>query len=364
MLDYRTKDSAGVSKTLMRAAMGIESWARAIEDVAALTFASRGQLVGFDDNGTTIFTQRHFENQLYIDYKEIGGHNVKVNSRLKAASYFPVGKVIGEAAYKRARRDVVNSDYHDFAMKWDIPFGCQISLLKRRGYQFHFNSLRSKSEGPARESDCQALQEIAPAIVAALELSQSIEDKGHLILANSLDAICIPMILCDETGIVIETTARTIQLFENNGISIVKNRRIVARSQNVASLINTAVHNAIMMQKKQFLIIKNEETGSSTVSLDFSILPREDFNFTSLPKVLITAKQFGCGQSFEKIRSLFDLTDTEAAIVCDLCAGHAREIIAKKRNIAIATIRAHLRNIFSKVGVNREAELIAKISNS
>ncbi|MBX3247120.1 MAG: hypothetical protein KF901_08070 [Myxococcales bacterium] len=55
------------------------------------------------------------------------------------------------------------------------------------------------------------------------------------------------------------------------------------------------------------------------------------------------------------------LTRTEARVATRLADGHALAAIAAELNIADATVRTHLRNIFRKTSTGRQAELVALV---
>jgi len=58
---------------------------------------------------------------------------------------------------------------------------------------------------------------------------------------------------------------------------------------------------------------------------------------------------------------LFDLTPMEAQVACLLAEGLRRNQIADRLAISGTTVAFHLRNIFSKTGVQRQAELVALV---
>ena len=63
----------------------------------------------------------------------------------------------------------------------------------------------------------------------------------------------------------------------------------------------------------------------------------------------------------EDLRRLFGLTAAEAGVAALLAEGKDAEQVARQRGVAIGTIRAQIRQIFEKVGVNRIGELVALV---
>ncbi len=58
-------------------------------------------------------------------------------------------------------------------------------------------------------------------------------------------------------------------------------------------------------------------------------------------------------------REAFDLTRCETALAELLVAGHSVESAAAIRGSSVATLRVHLRRIFTKTGMSRQADLVA-----
>ncbi len=60
----------------------------------------------------------------------------------------------------------------------------------------------------------------------------------------------------------------------------------------------------------------------------------------------------------------YTLTHSEALLTVEMLDGSGREIAAQRRGISINTARAHLRSVFSKMSITREAELIATVRDA
>ncbi len=61
-------------------------------------------------------------------------------------------------------------------------------------------------------------------------------------------------------------------------------------------------------------------------------------------------------------REAFNLTPCEAALAALLMAGHSLESAAATRDCRPATLRVHLRGIFAKTDVSRQADLVALLA--
>ncbi|MET0369967.1 MAG: helix-turn-helix transcriptional regulator [Sphingobium sp.] len=61
------------------------------------------------------------------------------------------------------------------------------------------------------------------------------------------------------------------------------------------------------------------------------------------------------------LQSLFDLSPAEARIADALVAGRTLKEIATATGISLETVRAHLKSIFAKTGINRQIDLVAML---
>jgi DNA-binding CsgD family transcriptional regulator len=66
----------------------------------------------------------------------------------------------------------------------------------------------------------------------------------------------------------------------------------------------------------------------------------------------------------EALRKTFGLTASEARVVRAIADGAKLADVADAQGIAIGTVRSHLKSIFAKMDVKRQAELVAKVHRS
>jgi DNA-binding CsgD family transcriptional regulator len=59
------------------------------------------------------------------------------------------------------------------------------------------------------------------------------------------------------------------------------------------------------------------------------------------------------------VAQAFALTDREAAVACLIAEGATLNEVARRLRMQIGTVRVHLRSVFAKAGINRQAELVA-----
>jgi DNA-binding CsgD family transcriptional regulator len=80
------------------------------------------------------------------------------------------------------------------------------------------------------------------------------------------------------------------------------------------------------------------------------------------PAALVFIRDPEAPADLEKLRVLFDLTRTEAAVAAALAQGRSLEGIASGLGIGLATVRSHLKRILAKTGTHRQAEVVALLA--
>jgi len=70
------------------------------------------------------------------------------------------------------------------------------------------------------------------------------------------------------------------------------------------------------------------------------------------------------GLSIAAVQKLFNLTPKEAALALQLTTGKTLQEASETLNISLNTSRAHLRAIFAKTGLDRQAKLVRAILKS
>ena len=86
----------------------------------------------------------------------------------------------------------------------------------------------------------------------------------------------------------------------------------------------------------------------------------------SLPYALVYLKDAQSAAIIDpkEVQMLFSLTPAEANIAVALADGLTLSEYAELKGISIGTTRIQLKSVFSKMGINRQAELVRKLYSS
>lgn len=80
------------------------------------------------------------------------------------------------------------------------------------------------------------------------------------------------------------------------------------------------------------------------------------------PAVLIFVRDPEAPLEVARLRELFGLTRTEAAVAGALGRGQSLEVIAMQMGIGLGTVRTHLKRILSKTGTHRQAQAVVLLA--
>jgi DNA-binding CsgD family transcriptional regulator len=80
--------------------------------------------------------------------------------------------------------------------------------------------------------------------------------------------------------------------------------------------------------------------------------------------VLLVDPDHRCRPSENALQAAFGFSRAEARLAARVCIGETIESAAKQLGISRDTGRSHLKSIFSKAGVRRQAELVALVTSS
>jgi len=69
------------------------------------------------------------------------------------------------------------------------------------------------------------------------------------------------------------------------------------------------------------------------------------------------------GPTLEQLKSFYGFTDAQARLAATLYSGHSMTEAADSLNISINTARSHIRNIYQKIGVSTQAELLGLLAS-
>lgn len=342
------------------AALGQAPWDDAMAGLAGACHGVSCNLVGVGDGRLQFFWANDLDPTMWDDLGDVMNSEV-LNPRLALGGQArPFHRVEGIdfASDEWVRRFPV---YGEVCRKYDLGFGSLMNLKKTERDYLGVGILRNQKQGHGSQADADALSILAPHVADSVKLQRMVEDQGSLLACGALEAVGAAAFLCDAWGRVRNLTPAAELLVGSQGPLILKAGYLGCRSADCDKVLGEAVARASRHQtsRVQTLVLKQEWVDP--LVLDVAPLPVFSGPVGFTPRAIVTVRMPRVPRETDVLMRIFGLTHAEADVSTALALGEPREAIAASRGVSLETIRTQLKGIFIKLGVSREAEMIAKI---
>ena len=203
---------------------------------------------------------------------------------------------------------------------------------------------------------------------AALKFSAPLvktQQSGHaLALQTAIDALPVGMLLVNEDLQVLHLNSYAQEIINHNKVLEYSQDKLSARERSVQQSLTQLVESSVEQARSGI------QQGSDAIFIKSS--PQADqIEVIATPslgddgEVIIVLYLFDA--SLERVVSrdiltrLYGLTKTEAKLAQLLVGGATLDSAAQSLEISVNTARTHLKHVFHKTGINRQAELVHRI---
>jgi DNA-binding CsgD family transcriptional regulator len=356
------------------AALGEQRWDVALQGLADATGSRSGQLFrAAADASVGLNILTNMDPAGARVFAESGGGDPSINPRVKAGSAARLLEAIAESDFITHEEWRKNDFVRDVLHPWDVPFSCVTILERQNGAQTALAVLRSSEEGHIRPEERELFSSLSPHVRAAVRAQDALEGQGAQLLAGALETLSVALFVCDHRGTV-RTLTPTAEILVTGrcGLQLV-NGQLGASRPAEAKALSQAIEAAAATRVKpgppclRTVIVRGPEPDAAPVVLDvFALPPRHRFDLLSFtPRVLIVAR--GSRAAHDRrgavLSAAYGLTPAETDVALRVAEGKTVGAIAKARAVAVGTVHAQIKTILSKVGVNRQAELAARLSH-
>ncbi len=247
-------------------------------------------------------------------------------------------------------------------------------LAQSNRYRLMFALQRELGQPDYTEDDLQLVRLIAPHMAKAVQINRQMTDvstQKHWAL-SALDRLRVGVILLDERGRPLFLN-REAERLATTGNDFVAGREGLA----LPSATETACLQRMIADAAKVASGKAGTAGNLHIHLASTSAAKLQFNVIPLPRdlseraweqsqcngcvaVFISASG-GPHLSWERMKRMYGFTQAEAKLAAQLAKGASLEAAAEANSVSIGTVRSHLKSIFTKTGVSRQAELVAHL---
>jgi DNA-binding CsgD family transcriptional regulator len=223
-----------------------------------------------------------------------------------------------------------------------------------------FSIEKAHDKGPVPRAVTEQLDELRPHLARASILSARLGlDRARSTIAT-LEAIGLPAAALAPSGRVISANAGF--LASESRVRVGAGDMVQFASEPAQALLMEALSNVARSRNGFGRSIPVRATRTDPAFVVHVVPLRGDgldvFS-GALSVVFITSMVPSTSPPAPLLQALFDLTPAEARMASQITAGKSIEQISSATGVAQNTIRTHLKSIFQKTGVQRQAELVS-----
>jgi DNA-binding CsgD family transcriptional regulator len=254
--------------------------------------------------------------------------------------------------------------YNDFLRHQNLFYAMPGIIAKSDGLTAIITLMRSASTGPFVAADEAMLRTLLPHLQRAIRIHQHLNVAGRSVRA--LDSVAIGLLLVTSSGKLVFANLYARQILnQDDGISLNK-KGVLATRLHDSSLLAECARTAATSQGKgmhagsAFTVERPSGKRPYCVQASPIRFPESVLGHENPAVVLfISDPEQSNDTNPEILERLFRLTPAEAGVAAALMRGGGLNSVCEELSIRPNTGRAHLRSLFSKLGVKRQAELVA-----
>jgi DNA-binding CsgD family transcriptional regulator len=353
------------------AAIGEQTWDSALHGLAEATGSRGSQLIGRKSDLSVLYNvMTDIDPELQKRVIELQ----PLNPRPPIVERAPLLHAMADWDVISPEESKRNLFYQEVLLPVDAPFFCATVIERRKDLFVTLGVMRSHADGYITSEQRQAFSLLAPHVRAAIRLQAALEGKTAAVLAECMEALSIPLFICDSSGRVnVLTKAAEALVSSARGLEL-KNGRLRAALAHETKALEEAIASAAPVIRipgpptaRTVVIHGASRAQAAPIVLEIFPLPGRTGTpaFPSIaPQVLIVA----CGQRRSDGRraailgAVYHLTAAEIEITQLLVDGKSPRDISVYRGVSLGTVRFQIKAILGKLGLRRQVDLVAQLN--
>lgn len=336
-----------------------ELWPRVLDEIAALVEAEGGLL--FSARKALHWTASETVRDIFAEYVA-DGWLTRCSRRVCIMNANEPG-FFTEQDFWTEEQMGADPIYRDFFRPRGLGWSAGTGLRIPSGDNIVFSIERALERGPIEGDHLDRLDALRPHLARSALISARLSLQRAEGAAEALTAMRLPALVLDDGGRVIEANAMIQDMAD----------RIGSRAGGKLALADRAANEAL----SEMLAGIGTPEGARSCSLPLRDASGDTVGVLHVLPVRRTAHDiFGRGYallvvtpigtdrspSADLMRSLFDLTRSEARVARGLATGRTVEEIAEDGDVALTTVRSQIRRVLEKTGCTRQAEVAALLA--
>ncbi|NEJ71345.1 helix-turn-helix transcriptional regulator [Rhizobium phaseoli] len=296
---------------------------------------------------------------------EFSSHFAAVNPWIPRLGLVPVGQgLCGDEIFPR--EELIKSEFYNDWLKRQA--GCEtsvgVSIIREETRTFILSTSTSSADPDLNREAAERYTILAPHLKRAFDFIRKRDlFAPHEHASQTLfDSIGVGLIYISEQGKVRCRNKSAEALVEAGlPVRITADDKLQLHCQKSAAVLDFLTSRNGMQTKPHTAIVKGRNQDNYRITL--VRLQSDAFTeFLEGPTVALIAEPMMATPLSERrdlLMQLYKLTATEVRIASSIASGHSAREVAVADDISYETVRTHLRNIYSKLGVNSQAGLVS-----
>ena len=254
--------------------------------------------------------------------------------------------------------------YRDFFRPRGLGWSAGTGLQMPTGDHIVFSVEREHSRGPIEKERVEVLNELRCHLARSAFVSARLGLQRAKGANDALTSMGLPALLLDESGTVIEANhlieamGEHVQWRARNRLALTDGCANDLLWSNLAELGNNPESSV-----RSFPLRDTDGRAAMVVHMIPIRRSAHDIFTGSYALLVLTPVAASPAPPVELMRSLFDLTSSEARVARGLAVGETLEEIASTGGVAISTVRSQLRQVLEKTGCTRQAEVVSLLAS-
>lgn len=354
------------------AALASEKWPAFMERLVTVVGARSALLreVEYNTGVVGLFETVGYDPAYVAAYRK---HFVRLDIFAEAFVSLPIGAIRNGEEVVPWERQRNTEFYNDYLAPLKIRHVLGGTLARNHKYQLQFAMQREPGQGSFDEDAKRLLRFVVPHMERAALIRRQMAEattQKHLAL-SALDCLRVGVILLDCQGNPLHLNRAAERLLSgHHGLAVRRNGlslHSVAETANLRRLIDDAAKFATGRGSAAGGCLRIRAVGSEQATLQFQVipLPRDiserpwEHSLTESCVAVFVSAPGGPRLPWQRVATMHRLTRAEARLASLVAEGISLEEAAEALLVSIQTVRSHLKSVFSKTGVTRQAELVA-----
>lgn len=336
-----------------------ELWPSILDELADLTEARGGLL--FAARKQLCWTASESVQDIFVEYFTDGWFE-RCSRRVCSMNHAKASFFVEQDFWNK---DQLENDpmYRDLFRPHGLGWSTWTGLRMPTGDEIVVSIERAFERGPIEPEHVERLNVLRPHLVRAALVTARLGLQRAKGAADALTALGLPALLVDEMGRVVEANPLIEALTDKVRFGM-NNRLILADSRANETLASALSQIETLPSAASRTFALRDEAGQATTLLHIMPIRRSahDVLGRSYALLLLTPIAADRTPSAELMRTLFDLTPSEARVAQGIAGGRTMDDIAAQGGVAITTVRSQLRRVLEKTGCTRQAEVAALLA--